>query len=90
MSRADRTGGPSRQKPFVGQGSLIVEWISCQRLLSPVALLRYSAVDLRDADRDRLRLGKTKFLTTGQSSPDGIEARLEELLDQAIEKPTRP
>jgi hypothetical protein len=60
-----------------------------QRWLSTVPVLVYTAFDLDGADRDRLRLGKTKFLTKGRTSPALFEADIEELLDWAAQEASR-
>ena len=73
-----------------GDGYSVVEWMRSQRWLSSVPVLVYTAFDLEKADRDRLRLGETKFLTKGRTSPALFEAKLEELLDwMAQEVPRR-
>ncbi|MHB8288777.1 MAG: PAS domain S-box protein [Acidimicrobiales bacterium] len=73
-----------------GDGYSVVEWMRSQRWLSSVPVLVYTAFDLEKADRNRLRLGETKFLTKGRTSPALFEAKLEELLDwMAQEVPRR-
>lgn len=64
-----------------GDGYSVVEWMREQRLLGTVPVLVYTAFDLDDADRNRLRLGETKFLTKGRTTPELFEAKLQELLD---------
>ena len=63
-----------------GDGFRVVEWMRAQRWRSTVPVLVYTAFDLTDADRNRLRLGETRFLTKGRTSPELFEANLEELL----------
>ncbi len=72
-----------------GDGYGVVEWMRKQRWLSTVPVLVYTAFDLDGADRDRLRLGKTKFLTKGRTSPALFEADIEELLDWAAQEASR-
>jgi len=64
-----------------GDGYSVVEWMRSQHWLRTVPVLVYTAFDLEDADRSRLRLGETKFLTKGRTPPALFEAKLEELLD---------
>lgn len=72
-----------------GDGYGVVEWMRKQRWLSTVPVLVYTAFDLDGADRDRLRLGKTKFLTKGRAPPALFEADIEELLDWAEQEASR-
>ena len=64
-----------------GDGYSVVEWMRKQRWLSTVPVLVYTAFDLDEADRNRLRLGETRFLTKGRTPPALFEAKLGELLD---------
>ncbi|MHB1510378.1 MAG: PAS domain S-box protein [Acidimicrobiales bacterium] len=72
-----------------GDGYRVVEWMREQRWLSTVPVLVYTAFDLEAADRERLRLGETKFLTKGRTPPALFEAKLEELLDWITEAASR-
>ena len=72
-----------------GDGYSVVEWMREQRWLSTVAVLVYSAFDLDEADRSRLRLGETTFLTKGRTPPALFEAKLEELLDWITQEVSR-
>ena len=72
-----------------GDGYSVVEWMRSQHWLSTVPVLVYSAFDLAEADRDRLRLGETKFLTKGRTPPALFEAKLEELLDWMAQEARR-
>jgi hypothetical protein len=72
-----------------GDGYSVVEWMREQRWLSTVPVLVYTAFDLEEADRDRLRLGETKFLTKGRTPPALFEAKLEELLDWIAQEAPR-
>lgn len=53
-----------------------------------VPLVVYTARDLDDDDRRRLRLGQTSFLTKGRIKPEELEARMVELLDHVVGKGT--
>lgn len=61
-------------------GFAVVEWLRQHNRLSSVPLVVYSAKDLDERERDRLRLGQTEFLTKGQVSPEEFEHRVMELL----------
>ncbi len=63
-----------------GDGYSLVEWMREHHWLTTVPVLVYTAVDLEEADRDRLRPGDTKFLTKGRAPPALFEATLHELL----------
>ena len=72
-----------------GDGYSVVEWMRGQRWLRTVPVLVYTAFDLEEADRNRLRLGETKFLTKGRTPPALFEAQLEELLKWMAEETSR-
>jgi PAS domain S-box-containing protein len=61
------------------------ELVDCLRRddqLRSVPLVVYSALDLDDAQRSRLRLGPTEFMTKGRVSPSEFEQRVVALLDE--------
>lgn len=64
-----------------GDGFSVVEWMRMHKLLKKIPVLVYTAFDLTDDDRERLRLGETRFLTKGRVSPEALETKLEELLN---------
>lgn len=64
-----------------GDGFSVIEWMRQQRLLKTIPVLVYTAFDLTEEDRARLRLGETRFLTKGRATPEALETKLEELLD---------
>ena len=72
-----------------GDGFSIVEWMREQPWLSTVPVIVYTAFDLDEADRNRLRLGETRFLTKGRTPPELFESKLEELLDWIAQKADR-
>jgi PAS domain S-box-containing protein len=63
-----------------GDGFSVIQWMRGQGRLAQVPVLVYTAFDLEEEDRGRLRLGRTSFLTKGRTPPEVFEARLEELL----------
>lgn len=68
-----------------GDGFSVIEWMRGEGRLAQVPVLVYTAFDLEEADRGRLRLGTTQFLTKGRTPPDVLEAKLEELLGRITE-----
>lgn len=58
----------------------LVDWMREQRWSRTVPVLVYTAFDLTDADRNRLRLGETRFLTKGRTAPELFETTVDELL----------
>lgn len=65
-----------------GDGFTVVEWLRQHNSLHSVPLVVYSAKDLNDAERDRLRLGQTEFLTKGRVTPQDFEQRVMGLLQR--------
>lgn len=59
--------------------AVVAQWRGDERLRS-VPLAVYSARDLGEADRKRLRLGKTGFFTKGRVNPDEFERHVVGLL----------
>jgi PAS domain S-box-containing protein len=72
-----------------GDGFSVIDWMRAQGRLAQVPVLVYTAFDLEEADRDRLRLGRTGFLTKGRTPPEVFEARLEELLGRMTHEGSR-
>ena len=72
-----------------GDGFSVIDWMRAQGRLAKVPVLVYTAFDLEEADRDRLRLGKTGFLTKGRTPPEVFDARLEELLGRITQEGSR-
>lgn len=62
-------------------GFAVVEWMRRHDRLRLAPLIVYTVADLDDADRRRLRLGHTEFLTKGCVSPDDFDVRVGALLD---------
>lgn len=65
-----------------GDGFAVVEWLKQHNHLYSVPLLVYSAKDLDETERDRLRLGNTQFLTKGRVSIREFEIRVMEILQK--------
>ena len=56
-----------------GDGFSVVEWMRGEPTLRDTPLLVYSAADLTSSDHDRLRLGRTIFLTKSRASFPELE-----------------
>jgi DNA-binding response OmpR family regulator len=65
-------------------GFAVVERLQQDRRLSDVPVLVYTARDLGDADRERLRLGRTEFLTKSRAPLEEVESRALDLLGKLI------
>jgi len=65
-------------------GFAVVERLQRDRRLSDVPVLVYTARDLGDADRERLRLGRTEFLTKSRAPLEEVESRALALLGKLI------
>jgi signal transduction histidine kinase/CheY-like chemotaxis protein len=64
----------------------LVDHLRRDNKLRSVPLVVYSALDLDDGQRSRLRLGPTEFMTKGRVSPTEFEHRVVALLDELCEK----
>ena len=67
-----------------GDGFSVVDWLRQHNRLRSVPVVVYSARDLAASDRDRLRLGYTRFLTKGRISPEQFEEQVISLLRQIM------
>lgn len=65
-------------------GFAVVDWLKQHNRLCDVPLVIYTAHDLDDAARHRLKLGKTLFLTKGRITPQEFEQRVISLLNRMI------
>ncbi len=65
-------------------GFTVVDWLRQHNRLCQVALVVYTAKDLHDSDRERLKLGQTLFLTKGRITPEEFEQRVIKLLNRII------
>lgn len=61
-------------------GFAVVEWLSQHNYLHNLPLVVYSAKDLDNSERNRLKLGQTEFLTKSRVTPQEFEHRVLELL----------
>jgi PAS domain S-box-containing protein len=62
-------------------GFEVVDWLRRHERLNALPMIVYTARDLDEADRERLRLGQTtEFLTKGRISPQDFERRVMALL----------
>jgi PAS domain S-box-containing protein len=65
-----------------GDGYWVVEALKGEDGLSAIPLVVYTARELDEEDRERLRLGHTEFLTKGRVSPEEFEKRVVSLLNR--------
>jgi PAS domain S-box-containing protein len=65
-------------------GFAVVDWLRQQDRLHRLPLLVYTARDLDQADRARLQLGPTEFLTKSRVAPEEFEHRVVELMDRIL------
>lgn len=67
-----------------GDGFAVVDWLRQHNRLQQVPLVIYTARDLNERDRERLKLGQTLFLTKGRIAPDEFERRVISLLNRIV------
>jgi len=60
----------------------VVEWLHQHDRLDSTPLVVYSAKELDQTERNRLKLGHTEFLTKGRVSPQEFQQRVLELIGQ--------
>ncbi|HEX2210276.1 MAG TPA: response regulator [Longimicrobium sp.] len=65
-----------------GDGYWVVDALKGENGLGAIPLVVYTARELDDDERERLRLGHTEFLTKGRVSPDEFEKRVVSLLNR--------
>jgi PAS domain S-box-containing protein len=65
-------------------GFTVVDWLRQHNRLCQVPLVVYTARDLDESDRERLRLGQTLFFTKGRITPQEFEQRVINLLNRMI------
>ena len=68
-----------------GDGFSVVDWLRHHDRLRAAPLVIYTAKDLDDSDRDRLRLGQTFFFTKGRVSPEDFERRVVDLVERVVD-----
>lgn len=65
-------------------GFAVVDWLRQHQQLHCVPLVVYTAYDLSESDRKRLKLGQTLFLTKGRISLPEFEQQVIALLDRIV------
>jgi PAS domain S-box-containing protein len=65
-------------------GFEVVDWLRQHNRLHQVPLVVYTARDLDEQDRDRLKLHQTLFFTKGRISPQDFEQRIVQLLNRLV------
>lgn len=65
-------------------GFAVVDWLRQHNRLCQVPLVIYTARDLTEHDRERLKLGQTLFVTKGRITPQEFERRVVNLLNRLI------
>ncbi|WP_066379038.1 response regulator [Anabaena sp. CA = ATCC 33047] len=63
-------------------GFAVVDWLQQHNHLCNIPLVVYSAKDLDESERKRLKLGNTEFLTKGRVTTQEFEQRVIELLQR--------
>lgn len=63
-------------------GFAVVDWLQKHNHLCDIPLVVYSAKDLDESERQRLKLGDTEFLTKGRVTTQEFEQRVIELLQR--------
>ena len=62
----------------------LVDWLRGDPQARHLAVIVYSALDLDEEDRNRLRLGPTEFFTKTRTNPQQVERRALELLSATV------
>ncbi|MBH8565226.1 response regulator [Nostoc sp. CENA67] len=63
-------------------GFAVVDWLKQHNYLCNIPVVIYSAKDLDESERNRLKLGHTEFLTKGRVTTQEFEQRVMELLQR--------
>ncbi|BAY07656.1 response regulator [Calothrix sp. NIES-2098] len=63
-------------------GFTVVDWLQQHNRLCSTPVVVYSATDLDESERNRLKLGHTEFLTKGRVTTQEFEQRVMELLQR--------
>ena len=63
-------------------GFTVVDWLKQHNQLYNIPVVVYSAKDLDDSERHRLKLGHTEFLTKGRVTTNEFEQRVMDLLQR--------
>jgi PAS domain S-box-containing protein len=70
-----------------GDGFAVVEWLQQHNRLYNIPLVVYSAKDLDESERQRLKLGYTEFLTKGRVTTEQFEQRVMGILQSITQIP---
>ncbi|PVG84010.1 two-component system response regulator CreB, partial [Nocardioides gansuensis] len=65
-------------------GFALVDWLREDPQLCRVPLVVYSALELDEGDKQRLRLGPTEFFIKARTNPEEVERQVLELLDAVV------
>lgn len=65
-------------------GFALVDWLREDPRLCRVPLVVYSALDLDEDEKQRLRLGPTEFFTKTRTNPEEVERQVLQLLDTVV------
>ncbi|MBD2743031.1 PAS domain S-box protein [Coleofasciculus sp. FACHB-1120] len=65
-------------------GFAVVDWLRQCNRLRHIPIVVYSAKDLNNAERERLQLEQTEFLTKGRITPEQFEGRIIALLNRIV------
>ncbi len=65
-----------------GDGFGLVDWLRQQQEMKNLPLVVYSAQDLSEGERKKLRLGNTEFLTKARVQPQDVETLVLSMLRQ--------
>jgi CheY-like chemotaxis protein len=68
-----------------GDGFGLVDWLRQQQEMKNLPLVVYSAQDLSEGERKKLRLGNTEFLTKAHVQPQDVETLVLTMLRQPHE-----
>ncbi|MCC5637533.1 response regulator [Nostoc sp. CHAB 5844] len=68
-------------------GFVVVDWLKQHNQLCYMPVVVYSAKDLDESERQRLKLGHTEFLTKGRVTTQEFEQRVMELLQRITQIP---
>ena len=70
-------------------GFALVDWLRQEPRLCRLPLVVYSALELDENDKQRLRLGPTEFFTKSKTHPEEVQRRVLELVDTVVIGATR-
>lgn len=73
-----------------GDGFVVVDALRGRPDLGRIPILVYTGLDLSDADRDRLRLGPTRFLTKSKATVQDFQTLVSELRRASLSTASEP